>query len=325
METNVLILVTLIFIILIGSACCSGAEAAFLAVNSMRIFELAAKQKTKGSANQLLKLRKHLGRTLTVITITNNGFNIIGSLILGFYGALLINNRLGLTIFSIGFYVMVVLIGEVVPKAIGTRFSLQIAILSVPILRLLNSLMRPFLTLIEKLFPVITAENEISTDEKDIRQMAKIGSQKGLIEADEAAMISKVFQLNDLKAKDLMIPRVSAPSINGRETLENISELIVSNTSPWWVVLGDKVDKIQGIAKREKLLTAIIKKNKSALINELCEPVEYIPEMIKIDKLLTTFDNDNKGVKVVVDEFGGFVGLIGAEVILSVLAGWWKK
>ena len=325
MEPNVLILVILIFIILIGSACCSGAEAAFLAVNSMRIIELTAKHKTKGSANQLLRLRKHLGRTLTVITITNNGFNIIGSLVLGFYGALIINNRIGLTIFSIGFYVLVVLIGEVVPKAIGTRFSLQIAILSVPILRMLNSLMRPFLTLIEKLFPVITAENEISTDEEDIRQMAKIGSQKGLIEADEAAMISKVFQLNDLKAKDLMIPRVSAPSISGRETLENISELIISNNSPWWVVLGDKVDKIQGIAKREKLLAAVIKKNKSLLINELCEPVEYIPEMMKIDKLLTTFDNDNKGVKVVVDEFGGFVGLIGAEAILSLLAGWWKK
>ena len=325
MEPSVYILILLIIIILVGSACCSGAEAAFLAVNSIRILELASKQKPKSSANQLLKLRKHLGRTLTVITITNNGFNIIGSLVLGFYGALLINNRLGLTLFSISFYVLVVLIGEVVPKAIGTRFSLQIAILSVPILRMLNSLMRPFLTLIEKLFPVITAENEISTDEKDIRQMAKIGSQKGLIEADEAAMISKVFQLNDLKAKDLMIPRVSAPSINACETLENISELIVSNTSPWWVVLGDKVDKIQGIANREKLLTAIINKNNCTLITELCEPVQYIPEMIKIDKLLTTFDNDNKGVKVVVDEFGGFVGLIGAEAILSVLAGWWKK
>ena len=47
--------------------------------------------------------------------------------------------------------------------------------------------------------------------------------------------------------------------------------------------------------------------------------------MIKIDKLLTTFDKDNKGVKVVVDEFGGFVGLIGSEAVLSVLAGWWKK
>ena len=325
MEPNIFILILLIITILIGSACCSGVEAAFLAVNSIRIIELATQQKPKSSANQLLKLRKHLGRTLTVITITNNGFNIIGSLILGVYGALVIDNRLGLTIFSISFYILVVLIGEVLPKAIGTRFSLKIAILSVPILRTLNIIMKPFLILVEKLFPVITAENEISTDEEEIRQMAKIGSQKGLIEADEAAMISKVFQLNDLKAKDLMIPRVSAPSIDGGEKLENISKIIISNNSPWWVVLGDKVDKIQGVAKREKLLTAFIQGNTQSKISDLCEPVEYIPEMIKIDKLLTTFDKNNKGVKVVVDEFGGFVGLIGAEAVLSVLAGWWKK
>jgi len=325
MEPNIFILIVLILTILIGSACCSGVEAAFLAVNSIRIIELATQQKPKSSANQLLKLRKHLGRTLTVITITNNGFNIIGSLILGVYGALVINNSIGLTIFSISFYILVVLIGEVLPKAIGTRFSLKIAILSVPILRILNIIMKPFLLLIEKLFPVITAENEISTDEEEIRQMAKIGSQKGFIEADEAAMISKVFQLNDLKAKDLMIPRVSAPSIDGGEKLENISKLIISNNSPWWVVLGDKVDKIQGVAKREKLLTAFIQGDRKSSISDLCDPVEYIPEMIKIDKLLTTFDKDNKGVKVVVDEFGGFVGLIGAEAVLSVLAGWWKK
>ena len=325
MEPNIFILILLILVILIGSACCSGVEAAFLAVNSIRILELAAKQKQKSSANKLLKMRKHLGRTLTVITITNNGFNIIGSLLLGVYGAFVIKNSFGLTIFSIGFYVLVVLIGEVLPKAVGTRFSLQIAILSVPILITLNILMKPFLILIEKLFPVITSENEISTDEEEIRQMAKIGSQKGFIEADEAAMISKVFQLNDLKARDLMIPRVSAPSIDGSEELEKISKLLISNTDPWWVVLGDKVDKIQGVAKREKLLTALVKGQYKRPISELCEPVEYIPEMIRIDKLLTTFDNNNKGVKVVVDEFGGFVGLIGAEAILYVLAGWWKK
>ena len=83
MEPSAYGLFLLIAIILIGSACCSGVEAAFLAVNSIRILEIASRQKPKSSANQLLKLRKHLGRTLTVITITNNGFNIIGSLILG--------------------------------------------------------------------------------------------------------------------------------------------------------------------------------------------------------------------------------------------------
>ena len=325
MEPNAYVLILLIIIILVGSACCSGVEAAFLAVNSIRILELASKQKPKSSANQLLKLRKHLGRTLTVITITNNGFNIIGSLVLGVYGALIINSSFGLTLFSITFYVLVVLVGEVLPKALGTKFSLQIAIFSVPILRMLNTLMRPFLILIEQLFPVITAENEISTDEEEIRQMAKIGSQKGVIEADEAAMIIKVFQLNDLKAKDLMIPRVSAPCLDGSSNLDQISKLIISDNSPWWVVLGDKVDKIQGVAKRDKLLTELIKGKNKKLISELCDPVDYIPEMIKVDQLLTRFDKDHKGVKVVVDEFGGFVGIIGAEAVLSVLAGWWKK
>jgi len=325
MEPNVYVLILLIIIILVGSACCSGVEASFLAVNSIRILELASKQKPRSSANQLLKLRKHLGRTLTVITITNNGFNIIGSLILGVYGALVINTNFGLTFFSISFYVLVLLFGEVLPKALGTRFSLQIALLSVPILIILNNLMRPFLILIEQIFPVITAESEISTDEEEIRQMAKIGSQKGFIEADEAAMIFKVFQLNDLKAKDLMIPRVSAPCLDGSSNLEEISKLIISDTSPWWVVLGDKVDKIQGLVKREKLLTQIIKGKKKKLLSELCDPVEYIPEMIRADQLLTRFDKDHKGVKVVVDEFGGFVGIIGAEAVLSVLAGWWKK
>ena len=325
MEPSVYILILLIIIILVGSACCSGVEAAFLAVNSIRILELASKQKPNSTANQLLKLRKHLGRTLTVITITNNGFNIIGSLVLGVYGALIIDSNFGLTFFSISFYVLVVLVGEVLPKAIGTRFSLQIAILSVPILRMLNTLMRPFLILIESLFPVITAENEISTDEEEIRQMAKIGSQKGFIEADEAAMIIKVFQLNDLKAKDLMVPRVSAPCLDGFSNLDEIAKVLISDDSPWWVVLGDKVDKIQGVVKREKLLTELINGKNKKLLSELCTPVDYIPEMIKVDQLLTRFDKDHKGVKVVVDEFGGFVGIIGAEAVLSVLAGWWKK
>ena len=123
MEPSVYGLVFLIILILIGSACCSGVEAAFLAVNSIRILELASKQKPKSTANQLLKLRKHLGRTLTVITITNNGFNIIGSLILGVYGALVINNSYGLTLFSIAFYILVVLVGEYCQKLLEQDFQ----------------------------------------------------------------------------------------------------------------------------------------------------------------------------------------------------------
>ena len=81
MEPSVYGLFLLIIIILIGSACCSGVEAAFLAVNSIRILEIASRQKPKSSANQLLKLRKHLGRTLTVITGNIFSINIKNGLI----------------------------------------------------------------------------------------------------------------------------------------------------------------------------------------------------------------------------------------------------
>ena len=99
----------------------------------------------------------------------------------------------------------------------------------------------------------------------------------------------------------------------------------MGDNSQWWVILGDKVDKIHGVVKRENLLSELINGETKKLLSEICEPVDYIPEMIKADQLLTRFDKNHKGVKVVVDEFGGFVGIIDAEAVLSVLAGWGEK
>ena len=60
----------------------------------------------------------------------------------------------------------------------------------------------------------------------------------------------------------------------------------------------------------------------SAAAASVSEPVEFVPEMIRADRLLTSFRRSRDSVRVVVDEFGAFVGLIGAEVVLAVLAGW---
>ncbi len=54
----------------------------------------------------------------------------------------------------------------------------------------------------------------------------------------------------------------------------------------------------------------------------LSQPVEFVPEMIRADRLLTSFRRNGSSVRVVVDEFGGFVGVVGPEAVLAVLAGW---
>ena len=325
MSQEILFLAILVLVVLIGSGLCSGVEAALLAVNPLRVHELAARAKPITGAKRLAKLRYKLGRTLTVLTIANNGFNIFGSLMLGSYATFVFKGGLAIPIFSIGLTILVLLLGEILPKSIGAKLALQISLASAPILHILSVAMKPILILLEQLIPVITADNEITTDEEEIRQMARLGSQKGQIEADEAAMISKVFQLNDLTARDLMIPRVAAPTLDGSTKLEKLRSSLLENHAKWWVVLGEEVDKIIGVVDREKLLTELLKGNSQITPAVFSKPVEFVPEMIRADRLLTGFDNDKNGVRVVVDEFGGFVGLIGAEAVLAVLAGWRRK
>ena len=327
MSPNLLFLSILVVVVLIGSALCSGTEAALLAVNPLRVHQLAARHNPLKGAKKLAKLRYKLGRTLTVLTITNNGFNVLGSLILGIYASKVFEGSLAiaLPLFSIILTILILVLGEILPKSIGTNSSLQVALASAPILHLLSVLMRPLLIPLEQLIPVITTENELITDEEEIRQMARIGSQKGQIEADEAAMISKVFQLNDLTARDLMTPRVAAPTLDGFTSLEKLKSTLVTSNVESWVVLGKGVDKVIGIANRERLLTALLQGHNQLTPKDLVKKVEFVPEMIRIDRLLTSFNKDTSGVKVVVDEFGGFVGVIGAEAVLAVLAGWWGK
>tara|TARA_B100000700_G_C15057996_1_gene863972 strand:- start:1721 stop:2647 length:927 start_codon:yes stop_codon:yes gene_type:complete len=302
-------------------------EAALLTVNPIRVHELAARKSPIHGARILAKLRKRLGRTLTILVIANNGFNIFGSLMLGSYAAYVFKqhniNGIAMPIFSISLTILVILLAEILPKSLGSRLATEVSLASAPLLNFLGILMKPLLLLLERLIPVITIENEISTNENEIREMAQLGYLKGKIEADEAEMISKVFQLNDLKARDLMTPRVSAPTLNGSSKLIDLRETLIEINCDWWVVLGEEVDKILGVANRDQLLTALLENKGDLTPAELCKAVEFVPEMIKVDKLLTSFNKDKKGVRVVVDEFGGFVGLIGAEAVFAVLAGWW--
>ena len=107
MTHDLLILILLVVVVLTGSALCSGVEAALLSVNPVRVVELAGRSKPVAGARRLAQLRQRLGRTLSVLVIANNGFNIFGSLMLGGYAAWLFEDMgisaVALPLFSIPF------------------------------------------------------------------------------------------------------------------------------------------------------------------------------------------------------------------------------
>ena len=325
---DLLVLALLVVLVIAGSALCSGVEAALLSVNPVRLHELASRPRPVRGAKRLEQLRQRLGRTLSVLVIANNVFNIFGSLMLGGVAAQVFANHgldgVALPLFSVGLTLLVILLGEILPKAFGSRLALPVALSSAPALAVVARLMLPLVLLLERLLPAISTESELHTDEEEIRLLARLGSQQGQIEADEAAMIAKVFQLNDLTARDLMTPRVSAPTVPGAARLAELRTELLAHSAEWWVVLGEEVDEILGVVSRERLLTALVQGQAERTPAELGEPVEFVPEMIRADRLLTGFRRNSGGVRVVVDEFGGFVGVIGAEAVLAVLAGWWR-
>ena len=322
-------LAALVLLILVGSAVCSGVEAALLTVNPLRVHELVGRPQPPRGAQVLQRLKTRMGRALAVLVIANNAFNIFGSIMLGGYAAQVFHNQgvkgIALPLFSIGLTLLVILLGEILPKALGSRFALPVALARASSVSLLLKLMLPMVLVLERLMPAITAENELTTDEEEIRLLARLGSQKGQIEADEAAMIAKVFQLNDLTARDLMVPRVSAPTLPGQAELASLEATLVATGSSWWVVLGEGVDEVLGVASRDRLLAALVQGLGPTPVAQFSEPVEFVPEMIRADRLLTAFRRRSQTPRVVVDEFGGFVGVIGSDVVLAVLAGWWRR
>jgi CBS domain containing-hemolysin-like protein len=324
--SDFLVLAGLVLVVLAGSALPAAIEAALLSVNPLRVHDMVAK--SVPGALKLQSLKNRLGRSLAVLVISSNVFQIFGSLMLGGVAAAVFSRhdlgKSALTGFNLGLTLVVILVGEIMPKALGTRMAPSLSLMSAPAIILLTRLCTPLILPLERLMPAITEESELTTDEEEIRLLARLGSQKGQIEADEAAMIAKVFQLNDLTARDLMLPRVSAPSLSGAARLDDLRDTLLSSDSPWWVVLGQEVDEVLGVASRDNLLTALVQGRGQATVASLSEPVDYVPEMIRADRLLTCFRRRNDSVRVVVDEFGAFVGLVGADAVLAVLAGWWR-
>jgi len=324
--SDFLVLAGLVLVVLAGSALPAAVEAALLSVNPLRVHDMVAK--SVPGALKLQSLKNRLGRSLAVLVISSNVFQIFGSLMLGGVAAAVFSRhdlgKSALTGFNLGLTLVVILVGEIMPKALGTRMGPSLSLMSAPAIILLTRLCTPLILPLERVMPAITEESELTTDEEEIRLLARLGSQKGQIEADEAAMIAKVFQLNDLTARDLMLPRVSAPSLSGAARLDDLRDTLLSSDSPWWVVLGQEVDEVLGVASRDNLLTALVQGRGQATVASLSEPVDYVPEMIRADRLLTCFRRRNDSVRVVVDEFGAFVGLVGADAVLAVLAGWWR-
>ncbi len=314
-----LTIVIVVLIVLTGSALCACAETALFSIPRVKVRQLA--QSRKPAAIALQSIRSKMNRPIATIVILNNIFNIVGSITIGSLAANAFDDS-WLGLFSAILTFLIIVLGEIVPKTIGERYAEKISLtVAIPV-QFLTLVFTPIVWLMEQITSPFTKTKKLpTTNEAEIRFLTMIGYKEGVIEDDEAEMIQRVFQLNDLMAADLMTPRVVLTFLRGDGTLEEYQEEIIKSEHSRILIIKESIDQIIGYSLKDELLAAIIQGNGQKKIKTLIRKVHYVPETIKADKLLKNIQETHEHLMVVLDEYGGVSGVVTLEDVLEVLTG----
>ncbi|MGI0481607.1 hemolysin family protein [Geminocystis sp. CENA526] len=314
-----LTLFSIVIIVLLGSAFCSFAETVLLTVSEIKVKQWA--QSKKKSTLALLKIKKKMNRPIATIVILNNIFNIVGSIIIGGLASQILGSAL-IGVFSALLTFLIIIFGEILPKTIGQKYADNFALfLALPI-QFLTFILSPLVWLMEKITEPLTQGKVLpTTNEMEIKLLTSIGSTEGVIEADEAEMINRVFHLNDLSASDIMTPRIIITYLKGDLILKDCQEFIIKSEHTRILVVQDSIDDVIGIAFKTELLSAIIQGKQEEKIANLTRSANFVPETIRADLLLKQFQEIRQHLMVVIDEYGGVSGVVTLEDVLEVLTG----
>ncbi len=305
--------------VLIVSGLCSGIEAALFSVPLLRVRELARSE--KHAAKALLKIREKMNRPITTIVIFNNVANIGGSILIGSLAANVLGNH-WIGYFSGGLTLFVIIFSEIIPKTIGESYSEKISLAIAQPLLGLSRLLTPLVWCIDKITtPFANKTERYSTNESQIKLLARIGRQEGVIEEDESEMIQRIFDLNDICAEDLMTPRVAITCLQSNQTLGEAKNFIRASQHSRIVVTGESRDEIVGIVFKDELLDAMVDEKYNHPIADFAHPAHFVAESTRADRLLVTFQELRQHLAVVTDEYGGVSGVVSLEDVLEILTG----
>ena len=310
-----------VFIVIIGSALCSGIETALLSIPLLKARQLTQTQPSP-AATALLAIRQHVSRPIATIVILNNIFNIVGSIVVGRIAAVQFDNNTALGIFSAVLTFGIILFAEILPKTLGERYAETIGLMVAIPIRAATLVCTPLIWLLEHITaPLTKGSRKPITDESEIKLLTILGYQEGLIEDDEVEMIDRVFRLNDLKAADIMTPRVAITFISSEAVLKDIQDEIITSQHTRILVIGEDLDHVVGVALKAELLTALVQGHGDVQIKSIMRRVHYVPDTERTDKLIKTFQSLREHLMVVVDEYGGVSGVVTLEDTLEVLTG----
>lgn len=323
---------SVLVLMLILSACFSGSETAITALDNLKLRALIKEQGDRGGLFSLVLEKR--ARFITTLLIGNNLVNNFSAILTSNLFLVWFGNDEAIVLFAtLAITIIVLIFGEITPKSMAINNVLPIFRVVVRPIYLLSRVLS-WLGITYLLEGIAQAAirlfqgNVVQQGEsvKDLQLMIEILGGKGQLDLDKRHLLNKALMLDRLTAYDVVKPRVEMRTISHEASLQDLVNLCLETGYSRIPVQEESKDEIVGIVHLKKALQAL-----NSLKQEGCEtdapvtvaidPPVFVPEVKRVADLLKEMLQQRIHLAIVVDEYGGTVGLLTLEDILEELVG----
>ena len=324
MEPSQVWQIIVLIILLVLSGFFSMSETALMALSKIRIRHMV-EEGVKG-AKLVEKLTEDPNKLLGAILIGNNIVNILASSLATTLFVSLVGPS-GVGVATAVMTVLVLIFGEITPKSIAKQKSEEVSLKVSKPINIIVKILKPFIgifSFISSLFIRLLGGDPKATEpfitEEELRTMVGVSEEEGVLEDVEKEMIFNVFDFADSQAKDVMVQRVDIVAVDTEATYEEVLEVIKTEQFSRIPVYNQTIDDIVGVLYVKDLIIAGQNKEGFKVSDYMREPY-YTFEFKKIKELFNEMKKTRNHLSVVVDEYGGTVGIVTIEDLIEEVFG----
>ncbi len=318
------------------------AEFAYVRVRRTRLDELI--QRGTAGAAAARRITDHLDRyiaaTQLLITMSGVGLGYVGEPALSALLEPLIGGALGsldegirrtisiivaLTIVT----AITVVVSEIVPKNLAIQYSERAALALSGVTQLVELLFRPLIWLLNGAAAIVLRVlgvrelrlEETSYSVEELKLLVEASEESGLIEEGDRELVTAAFEFGDLTAREIMVPRTEMQAVDGDAPLTDLIQLASEHSRSKYPVYENDLDHIIGIAHVKDLVRIQHGARRVATIRGMLREALFVPDSIKLDKLLAQMRAKQQHLAIVLDEYGGTAGLVTLSDLLEQIIG----
>ena len=312
-------------IILIGlSGFFSMSETALMSLNKIKLRHMV--EEGVAGAKSVEKLIEDPNKLLGAILIGNNVVNMGASSLATVLATNIFGNS-GVGIATGVITILVLIFGEITPKSIAKQKSETVALMVVKPIQFIVFIFKPFVyvfTIISSLFIRLLGGDpnkaESFITEEELKTMVDVSEEEGVLENVEKEMIFNIFDFVDLQVKDVMVQRVDIVAVDEEATYDEVMDIIKSEQFSRIPVYSETIDNVIGVINVKDFAMVENIREDFNVTKYVREPF-YTFEFKKIVELFKEMKKARNHIAVVLDEYGGTVGLVTIEDLVEEIVG----